>query len=71
MVSIFRLSIKACVLAAIFLVGCGGGPSGEIGTKEWCESIKKMPSKDLEEYLGELNSEQMPEYPRCMMGMSK
>jgi hypothetical protein len=69
MVSTFRLSIKACVLATIFLVGCGGGPSGEFGTKEWCESIKKMPQKDLDKYYEELTAEQFPKVAMCLGDM--
>ena len=72
MISTLRFSMKACIFATVFLVGCGGsGPTGEIGTKEWCESFKKMSNDDAEKYAGTLNTDQTVQIGYCLSGMIK
>jgi hypothetical protein len=66
-----RLILCAFLISTFQLAGCSGGPSGEIGSVEWCKSLKEMSQDEIGEYAGGLKPEEGVKVSECMMGLIK
>jgi len=59
------LRINSMLVCGIFVMaGCSGGPSGEVGSKEWCEDVMEMPAQ---EQADTLTIDELLEVASCMI----
>jgi hypothetical protein len=63
----YKLSIPT-IASILMLAGCGG-PAGEFGSQDWCESIKEMSQEDRGKYIEGLNVDERREVSNCIVGL--